>query len=106
MVPRKPLCGNERALARGMHELECSGVHAQAVFGRIANEGFGINGTGEVDMQVGPLGELQQKRVERRRAGVRCRIERVRGTDFRICPRCRAIWRKGGRLSAHTIGSQ
>ena len=56
-------------------------VHAESVFGCVANPGFGVDRAGEMDVQVGALGHASEKCVKIQRIGAG-EIERVRGANF------------------------
>jgi hypothetical protein len=65
-----------------LHKHALRGIDAQPVRGRILQKCLGVGGAGEVHMEVGPLGHLLQKRVQRERPGAPCGIEGGGGADF------------------------
>ncbi len=85
------LCGrHERRRAGGLGKAQGRRIHAQAVLARLADEAFGVNRAGEVNVQVGALGELVQKGAQGRRSGVHGSLVGVGGAGF-----------VGGGLGAH-----
>ncbi len=79
----EPRGGNHVISARGMDEAEACGIDTEAVLGCLADECFGIDGAGEMDVEVGAFGEPQQKRIERGRAGAGGFVKGVGGAGFR-----------------------
>ena len=56
-------CRHLRSIAGRSHEAERGRIHAQSIFGGIANEGFRIDRAGEMHVKVSAFGELMQKRI-------------------------------------------
>src|ERR1700691_1697823 len=69
-LSRKRSGWNQLALAGRLGTLEGAAVYAEAVFAGGADEALRIDRAGKVDVQVGALGELRQKRAQRRRPGM------------------------------------
>jgi hypothetical protein len=67
-----------------------SSIHTQAVFGTRTDEGFGINASGLVVMQVRALGHTPQKRFEVQ--GIRSRGLIGAGSALFGCARRRCCW--------------
>jgi hypothetical protein len=73
------------------------GIEAEVIFGGGANPGFGVDGSGQVVVQVGALGHVQQKIAQLQGTGA-CGVEvagsafferRHRGGGLRFCLRTR-----------------
>ncbi len=62
-------------------ECQLRGVHAEIVFGGGADEGFGVNGAGEMDMQIGAFGHFEKPRAKSERICARD-FEAARGAGF------------------------
>ena len=54
----------------GFGEGEFDGVHAEAVFGGILEEGFGVDGTGEMHVEIRAFGHALKPGMELERAGL------------------------------------
>jgi len=74
--------GNEGRGAGGRCEAEFFGIDAETVFSGVANKGFSIDGSAEVNMEVGALGELVEEGMESKRTGLGSGIESAGGTGF------------------------
>ena len=61
----RSLAGTSGACAGRLGETERLGVDAEAVFGRVADEGLGIDGPTKVHVEVGAFGKLLEKGVQR-----------------------------------------
>ena len=48
----------------GLGEGERGGIDAELIFGGGADEGFGVNGAGEVHVEVGALGHVGEEELE------------------------------------------
>src|SRR5271157_4135820 len=59
-------------------------IHAEIVFGAVANPRFGVDGAGEVSVQVGAFGHSAEKFMQLERIRPR-RLERARGATFAGC---------------------
>ena len=66
-VSGRGLGRNQLPVQGGLAKLQRHRVHAQAVLAGIADEGLRIDRPGEVDVQIGALGKLLQKSVQRQR---------------------------------------
>ena len=74
--------GDELAGAGGLGEFESGGVDAEAVLGGVADEGFRVDGAGEVDVEVGAFGELGEEGAQGERALVLIAEEGACGAGF------------------------
>ncbi len=73
-----------RRILFGLGERERGGIDAELIFGCGANQGFGVNGAGEMHVQVGAFGHFGEEEFEFEGVGA-SGFEGARGFQFGGC---------------------
>ena len=95
LSPESARCRYQLPLAWRLGKVQRHRVHAQPVLAGVADKGLGIHRAGKMNVQVGALGKLVQKRAQRQRPlaryGSRRRVRRALRPATRACERGQAV---------------